>query len=86
MELKLNSYEIYELGETISKKLFENGVTNKSELIITVSKEELKKIDEDLFYRCNKEDNDKKEFIPSEGEINVDFKNLLIKIKEKGGK
>ena len=83
MELKLNSYEIYNIGETISKRLFENGITNKSELIITVDKEGLRKIDEDLFYRCNKEN---EEFIPSDGEVNVDFKNLIIKIKEKGGK
>lgn len=78
MELKLNSYNIFELGEDISQKLHENGVTKMSEFIINVKEDELRKIDEDLYYRNNPDGND---FKPTEGKILVTFDNLIIKIK-----
>lgn len=78
MELKLNSYNIFELGEEISQKLHENGVTKMSEFIINVNDDELRKIDEDLYYRNNLDGND---FKPTEGKILVTFDNLIIKIK-----
>jgi hypothetical protein len=80
MELKLNSYEIFELGEMIDSKLHENGITEKSVLTIYVNSEELNKIDEDLYYRNNPEG---KDYIPSDGEIIVNFKNVVIKFLEK---
>jgi len=80
MELKLNSYEIFELGEMIDNKLHENGITEKSVLTIYVNSEELNKIDEDLYYRNNPEG---KDYIPSDGEILVNFKNVVIKFLEK---
>ena len=79
-ELKLNSYEILDIGETLDNRLHADGVLEKSELTIYVNDEELKKIDEDLYYRNNPEG---KDFVPSEGEILVTFKNLLIKIISK---
>lgn len=78
MELKLNSYKIYELGDYISKFLYENGVYTKSELIINVDKKALNKIDEDLFYRDNSND---KNFIPSDDEIRISFPNTNIIVK-----
>lgn len=80
MELKLNSYEIFEIGEYLENKLHEDGITERTELKITVTDDDLKKIDEDLFYRNN---TDGKEHVPTEGEIIVNFKNLIIKIIEK---
>lgn len=78
MELKLNSYKIFELGDYISKFLLDNGINTKSELIINVDKKELTKIDEDLFYRENTRD---KDFIPSDDEIHISFSNTSIIIK-----
>ena len=81
MEFNFGTIGISELGNIISDKLIEDGITNKCELIVYVNKDEFKKIDEDLYYR-NKED-DSEEFIPSEGEIDINFEMVKIKIKEK---
>ena len=80
MAFKFGTLSIYELGQLISSKLSDDGITRKSELIVHVDKEQFKKIDEDLFYR-NKESEDS-EFTPSEGEIIVNFENVKIIIKE----
>ena len=73
---------IFELGQFISSKLKEDGVTMQSELIVYVTSEEFKKIDEDLYYRNRKDES--QEFIPSEGEIDINFELVKIIIKEKG--
>ena len=75
MELTLNSIKIYELGEYISKYLSDNGLSNDNSLVIGVSKEGLKKIDEDLYYRNKPEG---KEFTPSDTDVVVKFENLNI--------
>ena len=75
MELTLNSIKIYELGEYISKFLHDNGLNRENDLVIKVSKEELKKIDEDLYYRNKPEG---KEFTPSDNDVIVKFENLNI--------
>jgi hypothetical protein len=75
MELTLNSIKIYELGEYVTKFLHDNGLTIENDLVIRVSKENLKKIDEDLYYR-NKPDGN--EFIPSDSDVVVKFENLNI--------
>ena len=72
---------IFELGQFISSKLKENGVTIQSELIVYVTSEEFKKIDEDLYYRNRKDES--QEFIPSEGEIDINFELVKIIVKEK---
>lgn len=76
-ELKLNTYNLFELGEKVDKSLHDNGIKKKSTLIIKVNEDELAKIDEDLYYRNNPKG---KDYIPTEGEIIVTFKNLDIKI------
>lgn len=81
MEFKFGTINICELGKLISQELNECGITSDAELSVYVNKEHFNKIDEDLFYR-NRED-DKKEFIPSEGEIVVKIDNVTILIKEK---
>ena len=75
MELTLNSIKIYELGEYIAKFLNENGLTQENDLVIKVDKSQLKKIDEDLYYR-NKPKGE--EFVPSDDTIVVKFENLNV--------
>lgn len=81
MEFKFGTMSIFELGQLISTKLKNDGITQQSELYVYVDKEQFKKVDEDLFYRNKKDDN--QEFIPSEGEIIINFENVKIVIKEK---
>ena len=74
-ELTLNSNKIFELGEYIAKFLLDNGLDKENDLVIKVSKEWLKKIDEDLYYR-NKPKGE--EFVPSDNDVVVKFENLNI--------
>ena len=67
--------KIFELGEYIAKFLTENGLVKENDLVIKVTKEELKKIDEDLYYRNKPEG---KEFTPSDNDVVVKFENLNI--------
>ena len=83
MEFKFGTMSIFELGQFISSKLKEDGVTMQSELIVYVTSEEFKKVDEDLYYRNRKDES--QEFIPSEGEIVVNFEGIRIIIKERYG-
>lgn len=71
MDFKLGTMSIFELGQFISSKLKENGVTIQSELTVYVTSEEFKKVDEDLYYRNRKDES--QEFIPSEGEIDINL-------------
>lgn len=81
MEFKFGTMSIFELGQFISSKLKEDGITIQSELTVYVTSEEFKKIDEDLYYRNRK--NESQEFIPSEGEIDINFELVKIIVKEK---
>lgn len=81
-DFKFGTASIFELGQTISSKLEDDGITQQSEFYIYLNKEEFKKVDEDLFYR-NRED-ETQEFIPSDGEIDINFDNVKIIIKQNG--
>ena len=81
MEFKFGTMSIFELGQFISSKLKEDGITIQSELIVYVTSEEFKKIDEDLYYRNRKDES--QEFIPSEVEIDINFELVKIIVKEK---
>jgi hypothetical protein len=81
MEFKFGTMSIFELGQYISSKLKEDGITIQSELSVYVTSEEFKKIDEDLYYRNRKDES--QEFIPSEGEIVINFELVKIIVKEK---
>ena len=81
MGFKFGTMSIFELGQFISYKLKEDGITIQSELIVYVTSEEFKKIDEDLYYRNRKDES--QEFIPSEGEIDINFELVKIIVKEK---
>lgn len=80
-DFKFGTASIFELGQMISSKLNEDGVTQQSELYIYLNEDEFKKVDEDLFYRNRKDES--QEFIPSEGEIDINFDNVNIIIKQK---
>lgn len=81
MDFKFGTVSIFDLGHKISEELEDYGVTQKAELVVYLDKEEFKKVDEDLFYRLKKEKDEK--FVPSDGEIDVNFKGVVIKVKEK---
>lgn len=81
MEFKFGTMSIFELGQFISSKLKEDGVMAQSELTVYVTSEEFKKVDEDLYYRNRKDES--QEFIPSEGEIDINFELVKIIVKEK---
>ena len=81
MDFKFGTISIIELGNFISSFLKENGVNTQSQLVIYLNAEEFKKVDEDLFYRNRKNENN--EFIPSEGEININFDGVKIIIKQR---
>ena len=72
---------IFSLGSVLSETLAEYGVKEKADLIIYLNDEEFKMVDEDLFYRNRKDE--KEEFIPSEGEIDITFEGTNITIKKK---
>ena len=47
MEFKFGTMSIFELGQLVSSKLKEEGITQKSELCVYLNEEEFKKVDED---------------------------------------
>ena len=81
MEFKFGTMSIFELGQFISSKLKEDGITIQSELTVYVTSEEFKKIDEDLYYRNRKDES--QEFIPSEGEVDINFELVKIIVKQR---
>ena len=80
-EFKFGTVSISELGSFISDKLKEDGIEDTAELNIFLNKDEFKRVDEDLFYRMREDES--QEFIPSEGEIIINFDKVKINIKEK---
>lgn len=82
-EFNLSSMSIFSLGSVLSETLAEYGVRDKADLIIYLNDEEFSKVDEDLFYRNRKDE--KEEFVPSEGEIDITFEGVNMKIKNKSG-
>ena len=81
MEFKFGTMSIFELGQMVSSKLREDGITQKSELCVYLNEEEFKKVDEDLFYRTKRGDSE--DFVPSEGEIDINFEGVKIIVKQK---
>lgn len=79
MEFKFGTMSISELGQFISNKLYNDGVKKQAVLTVYVNNEEFKKVDEDLYYRNKTDEN--QEFVPSDGEIIVNFDNVKILIK-----
>lgn len=73
--VKLDKNTLIMLGNTVSEILMKANVNEKTVLHIKVDDYSFKKIDEDLFYRG--EDN-KKDFQPSEDNIQLKFNNLVI--------
>ena len=82
-DFNLSSMSIFSLGSVLSETLAEYGVKEKADLIIYLNDEEFKMVDEDLFYRNRKDE--KEEFVPSDGEIDINFEGVNITIKKKSG-
>ena len=81
MDFKFGTMSIFELGQMVSSKLREDGITQKSELCVYLNEEEFKKVDEDLFYRTKR--GDREDFVPSEGEIDINFEGVKIIVKQR---
>ena len=81
MDFKFGTMSIFELGQMISSKLKEDGITQKSELCVYLNEEEFRRVDEDLFYRNRR--GDREDSVPSEGEIDINFEGVKIIIKVK---
>ena len=81
MNFKFGTMSIFELGQMISSKLKEDGITQKSELCVYLNEEEFRRVDEDLFFRNRR--GDREDFVPSEGEIDINFEGVKIIIKVK---
>lgn len=81
MDFKFGTMSIFELGQMISSKLKEDGITQKSELCVYLNEEEFRRVDEDLFYRNRR--GDREDFVPSEGEIDINFEGVKVIIKVK---
>lgn len=84
-ELNLSSSKIFELGNYITRFLSENGVSTENDLVIKVTSDELRKIDEDLYFRNKPEG---KDFVPSENDLIVKFENLniIFTVEDNNGK
>lgn len=80
-EFNLGSMSIFSIGDVLSETLRDYGVTEKADLTIYVNEEEFKLVDEDLFYRNRKDESE--EFVPSEGEIDINFEGVNMVIKQK---
>ena len=81
MDFKFGTMSIFELGQMISSKLKEDGITQKSELCVYLNEEEFRRVDEDLFFRNRR--GDREDFVPSEGEIDINFEGVKVIIKVK---
>lgn len=80
MDFRFGTVNIFEIGQLISRRLTECGVKKQSEFFIYLNDEEFKKVDEDLFYRNRKSEDD--EFVPSDGEIDINFDKVKIIVKK----
>lgn len=78
---KLTAYNIHDIGEYLSNKLIEYNATSGNKLVINVSESDFSLIDEDLYYRMNKEAQSEN-FVPSEEVIEIKFDNLTIEIRK----
>lgn len=74
----LDFFTIKKIGDELEQELVKNDVKKNNVLTITVDKELLKKIDEDIYYRKFPEGSD---FVPSKDEITLNFTHLIIKIR-----
>ena len=74
----LDFFTIKKIGDELEQELVKNDIKKNNVLTITVDKELLKKIDEDIYYRKFPEGND---FVPSKDEITLNFTHLTIKIR-----
>lgn len=54
MNFKFGTLSIFEVGQMISERLKEDGVTNQAELYVYLNEDEFKRVDEDLFLRNRK--------------------------------
>ena len=74
----LDFFTIAKIADYVEKELVTHDIKKSNILTIVVDKEQLKKIDEDIYFRQNPEGTD---FKPSKDEITINFTHVTIKIK-----
>lgn len=78
----INSSEIIDIGNFLSEKMKSNKIYSSEYIIYVNDNNELRKIDEDIFYR-NSPNANSDEFSPSKYEIIIKFEyvDIIIRIK-----
>lgn len=81
--MTLNTLKIIDIGGYLNNVFRDSEIKTSALVIYVDNADELKKIDEDLYFR-NNPTADSKEFKPSNEEIiiNFDFVDIIIKIKD----
>lgn len=75
----IDSYKLMKLGQMITNELKDMRFNSECVLTMKLDKDKLLKLDEDLYYRQYP---DGKDYVPTDGEINVKFDNLTIVVTE----
>ena len=75
----IDSYKLMKLGQMITNELKDMRFNSECVLTMKLDKDKLLKLDEDLYYR---QYTDGKDYVPTDGEINVKFDNLTIVVTE----
>ena len=76
----MTTIDMIQVFSNLAKELRKLNFRSNNELVLTVSSDDLKKIDEDLFYRTVEDKS--QEFTPSNDEIKLKFDNLNVIIKK----
>jgi hypothetical protein len=83
--VKLGFSEISEICQYLEDKLETDGIDSLKLNFFVNNKDELKMIDEDLYFRSNP-DNKMEDFEPSDNTIDIKFKKIEISISIKDDK
>jgi len=75
----ITSFDIIKLGTKISQELKSLRIDKECVMSISIGNDNLHKLDEDFYYRNFP---DGKDYVPTDGELDIKFDNLKITIKE----
>ena len=78
--ITLDFKKIYEIGSYLNEHLFNDGIEHSILKIYVINKDELRKVDEDLYYRQNPNGTD---FKPSDNTIEIKFEHITFNIMVK---
>ena len=87
MDNILGYTSLVELGNKIDEIISEFKIKG-ADLVIKTDENKIKKIDEDIFYRCSnidKSDKDKEKYVSEAKEVILNFKNFNLLIQSDNG-